>query len=460
MPEPLLAGPYRTVTLDDGSQLPWYIVPFDKGGRCTGPLTRDHLVNEVRQNAYSDVFLFSHGWNNDWQAASQRYDGFLNGYLSMMRTHGFKYPTAHHSVLVGIFWPSTALVMPWERGPDFAADAGTLDAEVAETRRDIDELAADVHEDNRDEYYRLVQRDKLSETEGRRLAEILSRAFAGYAAADADLVGGKTERSAEDLLDAWSQIPVQRAAVPPTGDFGFAGGGATASAAPEGAFSLSDLDPRHIVRTATVLQMKDRAGTVGARGVGPLLRDLISPSVRVHMVGHSYGSIVMLSALCYPPNESAPPAVESLLLLQPAVSQWCFAENVAGQGYPGGYRRALKQVKKPIFTTFTRNDVPLTKLFHLAARRARDLGQPQIAAAGLPQPPSRYAALGGFGPAGLSAQELQIVAMTNPPDRYQLRTPPGAPKICALNGDTRINGHGDVSTAAAWWALFQQVDDS
>jgi hypothetical protein len=145
------------------------------------------------------------------------------------------------------------------------------------------------------------------------------------------------------------------------------------------------------------------------------------------------------------------------LLLQPAVSQWCFASNVDNEGYPGGYRSALDRARSPIMTTFSKNDVPLTKMFHFAARRDRDKGQPQMAAQGdLPRPPSSFAALGGFGPAGLTEQELQVVDMTLPVTRYEIRDP--APKVVALRGDRTIPGHGDISVPATWWALFQQVE--
>jgi hypothetical protein len=144
-----------------------------------------------------------------------------------------------------------------------------------------------------------------------------------------------------------------------------------------------------------------------------------------------------------------------LLLLQPAVSRWCFAENVDGQGFSGGYRPALERVRAPIFTTFTKRDSPLTKFFHIAVRRDKDLGQVQIASGGLPQAPSTYAALGGFGPAGLSDDELQVLDINPPATRLALRDP--LPKVCALNGDSVITGHGDISIPSTWWALFQQV---
>jgi hypothetical protein len=99
----------------------------------------------------------------------------------------------------------------------------------------------------------------------------------------------------------------------------------------------------------------------------------------------------------------------------------------------------------------------LTQVFHLAVRRDRDLGQPQIAGPSpLPQPPSLYAALGGFGPAGLSDAELLVLNIQSPAKRYALGNP--SPKVCALNADEAIRGHGEVSIPETWWTLFQQVD--
>ena len=83
-----------------------------------------------------------------------------------------------------------------------------------------------------------------------------------------------------------------------------------------------------------------------------------------------------------------------MLLLQAAVNRWCFAKDVAGTGRTGGYNPVLNRVEKPIMTTFSAYDEPLTKVFHLAMRGGH-LGEPDIAALGDPE---LYGALGGFGP--------------------------------------------------------------
>jgi hypothetical protein len=66
-------GPYRTLKTPEGTDFPYYIIPFDKEGRCEGPKTFDHLI--ANSPGHSDIFLFSHGWNNDWSAATVRYEG-------------------------------------------------------------------------------------------------------------------------------------------------------------------------------------------------------------------------------------------------------------------------------------------------------------------------------------------------------------------------------------------------
>lgn len=457
MPTTFPPGPYKHVQMsENGESAPWYVIPFDKVGACTAPLTRKHVVEAVGATDHTDVFLFSHGWNNDWETASERYEDFIGGFVKMRAELDLALSGPYRPVLIGVFWPSTALVMPWERAPKFAGTRTGVDADSDAWRREVEELAAALDDSDREAFYGLTQTGELIGADARQLAGILAKAVKRFALADSEMSAADKAPSADELLERAARLPGAPDKAGKPGSFGFATG---ATGVPQAAFSLSALDPRQLVRMATVLQMKDRAARVGAHGVGPLLRDIMAarPTTRVHLIGHSYGAIVVLSAVCYPPDRPLPAPVDSMLLLQPAVSQWCFAADVAGEGFPGGYRGALERVRRPIFTTFSRHDAPLTKLFHLAVRRDKDLGQPQIAGGGLPQPPSRYAALGGFGPAGLAPNEVAVLELKPPPDRYDHGP---LPKICALNADKTIGGHGDISVPATWWALFQQLEAS
>lgn len=442
MTDRLLPGPYRRICLDDGTEVPYYIIPFDKRGLCDGPETRRHLLNSVREDTYSDIFLFSHGWNNDWTVATKRYEDFLNGYMTMRRDHNLPMPPNYSPLLVGIFWPSTALVFgESEKGPQIAAgDPAAVDEMVAEERREIRELADELPPDQARRFYELTQKRSLTEPEALELAKI-AKVF--YHEKDEELQL-EAPLSEEEIVTLWAAASPE--AEEDLEDFGLAGGGAAAGLQAAGIGDLvKKLDPRKIVRILTVYQMKDRAGTVGAHGVGPLLQDLLSAgNSRLHLVGHSYGGKVVLSATSF--GGELPRKVESMLLLQPAVSHLCFAETVPGTDRAGGYRPALTRVNKPILTTFSANDYPLTKTFHLALRRKDDLGEAKIAGAG--EPPSKYAALGGFGPrrAGEQLIDIQDVGQS-----YNLG--PGA-QVIGLRGTRTIKGHGDISNESTWWALY------
>jgi hypothetical protein len=465
MTDKLPVGPYRNLEIEPGVQAPWYIIPFDEQGYCTGPWTRNDLLKAVKNGTYTDIFLFSHGWNNDWAAASERYEHFLKGYTEMRHTRGLTYPRPFRPLLVGVFWPSVILVLPGERSPAFAAlpasPARSMDVEVAQERQEIQALASSIAPKNVERFYDLAQRTELGQEEALELARMLSPI---YSADEADDIPPKGRAATpKDVVKLWHSVAAKKplqanrgqggfaqepgvSPAKPPGDFGFA---REPQDAPQGAGIFDLLDPRIIIRLATVLQMKDRAGKVGARGVGSLLAELLTNSAdaRIHLIGHSYGCKVVLSALCFQPLDRR---VNSLLLLQPAVSYLCFAEDATGTGQPGGYRSALDRVEEPILTTFTPRDWPLSKFFHLAVRRSSDIGEISMAGA----PPSRYAALGGFGPGGCDA-DCREIRMKDFGDQYALGA--GAPRIYALNAAEQISGHGDISNLATWWALYEQV---
>src|SRR5580658_9109251 len=114
-------GPYRILELPNGVRAPWYIIPFDKRGLCEAPQSLDDLIATAGTGHYSDIYLFSHGWNNDWAAASTRYNHFLAGYQELIGKYHLAMPEQYAPLLVGITWPSTALVFPWENAPKFAS---------------------------------------------------------------------------------------------------------------------------------------------------------------------------------------------------------------------------------------------------------------------------------------------------------------------------------------------------
>ena len=95
------------------------------------------------------------------------------------------------------------------------------------------------------------------------------------------------------------------------------------------------------LRQLTFWHSKNQAREFGETGAADLLRAIMARSpARLHLVGHSFGTIVLAGAVRGPGPQPVPPPrpVDSLLLVQGAVSLWAFAAEVpaavgSGRGY-------------------------------------------------------------------------------------------------------------------------------
>lgn len=438
MAEDDAAGPYLMIPTGDGPDVPLYLVSFDKQGRCTAPRTRLALLADAASGRFTDLHIYSHGWNNVFDEAVQHYTEFFREYFRLRPGAGLDAPP-YHPLLVGLIWPSTALLAPGEETP---ALAGTG------VQAPFPEVAALAAELPAQEARRLValasQPGPLGGDDALMLASLLAPLLDSHAGGDDD--SGLAPGSAAALLQRWgrdSATEGARSGAP--GSLPIAGEAAPAGLEAGGV--LGFLNPIEIIRKATVYIMKDRAGLVGSTGAAALLRDaLASHAIRVHLTGHSYGAKLVLSALAELPS---PQRVTSVLLLQPAISARCFARRIeAGGDRPGGYRAVLDKMVLPLFTTFSPHDRALGSFYPLALRRGRDLGE----VAGIPGP---FAALGAVGPQGMAQDEVLTTQILGPPAVYP-QAAPGV-RVCALDGSAGIMGHGDVRNDFTEWALANLV---
>ncbi|MET9630331.1 hypothetical protein ABZX92_22960 [Lentzea sp. NPDC006480] len=418
-------------------QIPVYMLPFDKHGQLQAEQTFEDLATEGVRSV-TDIFLFCHGWNNDFADATRLYRRFMTTYGDLVRTHG--QPRAGiKPLLVGISWPSIALSS--HPAPLLAGQRDETEArELAE---------AVVHDADRDELKALAGRNQLNEDEVRRLAELLHPLYHQ----DDDELGLPGSCDVDSTIELWRAIEDETAdaELVVSGPQGPAEPVPNAQPIAAGRIG-SMLDPRNVVRLATVLLMKDRAGVVGAKGVAPVLARILGTSprtARVHLIGHSYGCKVLLSAVC---AGELPRSVRSMLLMQPALSYLAFADKMRGLDRSGGYQAAKARSELTIVVTWTKKDTPLRKLFQLAVRRRSDMGEQDIGAAGLVTPPSRFAAMGGWGPA--SSDDVRNETIRLPRDgSYELTDT----EVLALESHKIITGHGDVVKDATCWALYNIV---
>lgn len=442
-----MAAPFDSVSAA-GFAVPLYLLQSDKSGNLTSPEARDDLLARIADGSLRDVYLFAHGWNNDFGESLDLFKRFFSGFLERRPASA---TSDWKPVFVGLQWPSIVLVFPWEKGPKIAG-ANPAAVDQLFQQQAVSEIGSELGRADAERFAALAARAALDEAEQRELVRLARSAIAGGVPETAnDVVPSEAE-----LLASWRSLEhAGKPAAPLSGDFGFAAepGEAAPSAAPAGgpqaAGLFSALDPRNLVRGATVYLMKDRAGTIGAKAVRPVVEALVAGGAEVRLIGHSYGCRVVLAALATGEFQSP---VRSALLLQPAVNQYCFAEagRIPGTAGAGGFRRALDQVRLPIYSTFSPHDFPLHDTFHLALRRAKDLGEAEIAAGA---PPSIYCALGGYGPQGLADGSGAALTIA---DAGAFAYPPAA-RIVALDGaGERITSHGDVTNAFTCWALAEQ----
>jgi hypothetical protein len=432
----MVSGPFEKVDVGGGRSADLFLLRFDTDGSLISPEAAAGVLDAVA--ASTDVFFFSHGWNNTFDVAAGNYRQFIQGYAAQGSGPG----ATNRPMLVGVVWPAASFTMPWEDGPVIAGTSEDAKREAG-VRQAADESLDPERSQRLNDL--LARPDGLEPAEAQEAAGLMLSFLP-----DVDPEEGARPPTPEEVLAAWAQLDGESAPAPPDpDDFGdlTSEPQRPSPKSPEAAGFLSKLDPRNLLRMGTVWLMKDRAGKVGAHGVSPLVvRILQNPDVRLHLIGHSFGARVVLSAAAFAP---LPRKLASMLLLQPAVNRWCFAGDVVGTGRAGGYQPVVDRVELPILSSMSSHDFPLRQAFHLALRGS-NLGEPNIAAIGNTD---RYGALGGYGPAGVQAVSQPV---RRPGVRYDLD---GGSRIIPIDGSgdidgvPAIGGHGDINNPRTWWAL-------
>ncbi|MGH3621596.1 MAG: hypothetical protein ACRDQ5_07375, partial [Sciscionella sp.] len=189
------------------------------------------------------------------------------------------------------------------------------------------------------------------------------------------------ELSGETLMDRLA-TPVFLAA--PDGSTGTTGSaaslGSAADSGPVGAGGAAGLGSliggvlgaaRNLLNYTTFYTMKARAGTIGERGVAPLVARAhqARPELRIHLAGHSFGARLVSGVAKNVPVD----ATVTLTLLQAAFSHFGFSE--AWEPGKSGYFHAVvhdKKVRGPILVTNTVNDRSVGIAYAIASRLAGD----------------------------------------------------------------------------------------
>jgi hypothetical protein len=330
--------------------LKYALLSYDADGKERGSSNRfsAEVLAAAQQQQQQDeplhVFLFVHGWRGDIPAAIDQYNRWFGALWNQASSR-------NKPLCVGLHWPSE----PWgdeSLGGGAAsfgiADAGALtsfslekaiqcsDGEANSTISGPLEVIFNTYAEHPSSF---VAPPKVVQAYQDLAAAIGFQAGTGGASSAPDLEGA--------ALDPQAAIQAMRIAESGVA-FGRAGKGIKSGILG----GLSQL---------SFWMMKKRARAVGEGGMHGFVASLMNrvPAARIHLMGHSFGCVVVSSILGGPGgNSPLPRPVDSAVLVQGALSLWSWAAKVKDRDEPGYFHRVLSgnAVRGPVVTTRSRHD--------------------------------------------------------------------------------------------------------
>lgn len=430
----------------------YHLLSFDSDGLERledGHLYSDHLSTLLRSGEYTDILIASHGWNNDVGAALVSYDRWIDAMSSCAAdiSAAQSLPGGFKPLIVAIHWPSLAWgreELPrhsFEAGGNAVSLADSYAERIASTPAAREALAA---------LLEAAEDDLEPETLPPKavLAYRTLYAEAGLIANGANGPPG-TDHDEFDPGEIYQQCREAMEQVEDLATFDFGEPIAAGLLAP--------------LRILSFWKMKQRGCTIGERGAANLLAKLqadVNKTTRFHVMGHSFGCIVTSAMIARAPQWRESSKVNSLILIQGALSTWSYSDQIPRLGLPGYFRTLIegKQVQGPLIAIHSRYDLACRIFYPIGAYFGPQRFAPE-------NEPTRYGALGTFGVqgSGLTTEPIAVKSMNS---SYALA--PGA--VYNLDGQNYIKAmqgiigaHNDIAhpeIAHAFWAAVLTSDGS
>ena len=369
------------------TSLHYYLINFDALGQERNEPDDTKLSQTVlevlAQEPITDVFIFSHGWQGDMPSSRTQYNRWIKAMaantadierIKQLRP-GFK------PLLIGLHWPS----LPWG---DESIEATTEEAAIESMVSHYAEHVADSQPAQ--EALKTIFSEALDDMQPDELSEATIEAYK-VLDQEADLgseglvAAPGNDREPFNPESIYEESEIETEIIGDSADFGLLDGGG---------FILSRVFSP--LRALSYWKMKALARKFGeSTGFEFLtrLQQATSEQVRFHLVGHSFGCIVMSATLAGPKAQGAlPRPINSLCLIQGAVSMWSYCADIPkDRGHAGYFYPVIRdgKVAGPIVVTLSEHDTAVGKLYPLAS----GLAMKTIDFGGLP----KYGAIGAFG---------------------------------------------------------------
>lgn len=398
---------------------PDFLVLYNETGkeqrRTNGTLVSADIVRELKDRSITDVFIFCHGWLCDIDDAKTQYDSWVkammkkcDGDLRAMR----KARPNFRPLLVGLHWPS----LPSGNEKLRAIQAQGKTTREQQFQSDFDFYKKQFPNTPR---ARAALRKILTAAQDpppKELPKELSLAF-------------KALQTEAEPRTRGVKVPAEEYGAPFNPDKLYK----EIQAENRGPLVQAADNRSRWQRMLDVLsfwRMKERALLIGETGAYQLLNSMQQATkgrdVRFHLMGHSFGCIVVSGCVKGPGSRiSTAKPVDSLCLVQGALSLWSYCGDINAEFTGNKDRRSVQPghfypivvqrlIKGPIVTTQSEHDYAVCWMYPLAAWWG---GPPAYATKeSLPE----FGAVGDFGLRGPGCHFTEL-SVKRPNEPYQFR---------------------------------------
>jgi hypothetical protein len=353
--------------MNDIAGISYTATRFDKDGAA---LNKQEIT---LPQGTTDVIVATHGWNNTEEQAEQLYIPLFTNFAAVASDQLQNKKIA----IVGVIWPSKrftdvvdAAVAEQARGG--GAGFGTSSTADETIKAKLDVIATMF--DKKAAKKITAAKNQIGKLESDLAAR---RKFVDELRSLLDESAAHEEDNSALFFKLDGSVMLEKLKMPTplvSSGGGSGGGAASLGAHPKttpagGAAGLGDIfsgiksGAIRFLNYLAYYEMKKRAGTVGQKGVGPLLDRLADNVQQIHLVGHSFGCRVATAAAA----TSTTDKLQSMSLLQAA-----FSHNGFSKSMNGFFRSVVEnhRIKGPIVVTYTPNDRAVGIAYPVASRLA------------------------------------------------------------------------------------------